>query len=94
MDPCVVLALGDICVAMVLTFVALLIGFVTIYPVFFVLLWRPFQIWLTRRRMWYAHKKHAEEEGYEFRPEQVSQKLSFGKHARLHLDHTSGTYRS
>ena len=89
---CVVLALGDICVAMTLTFVLLVIGFVAIYPLFFVWLWRPFQIRMARRHKRYAHEKLANDLGYTFRPEEMSLKLSYGKYDRLHLDPSSSPY--
>ena len=91
---CVALACGDAFVSFSLTLVILIVGFIVLYPLFFVWIWRPYRIREAHSLRKRAHKEMAEAHGLTYREEDVHMDLSHAWHSMLHLDHRSGKHRT
>jgi hypothetical protein len=89
---CVALACGDAFVSFSLTLVLLIVGFIALYPVFFVAIWRPLRIRHAKRLAKEAHRHLTALAGVPFDDNGSSGDLSHAWHSRLHLDHRSGRH--
>ena len=90
---CTALALGDVVVSFSLTLVLLIVGFILLYPLFFVHIWRPHRLRQIQRDRVAAYRAIAEERGIDFNEADVPTHATLSTHARLHMDHRSGKYR-
>lgn len=85
------LACGDALVSFSLTLVLLTTGFIVLYPLFFVFLWRPHRIRYAHRQRVEVHQHFSDMAGIPYDPES-NDDLSHAWHSILHLDHRSGRH--
>ena len=90
---CVALAVGDACVAFAATLVIFIVSMLTVYPAFFLLVYRPLKIRHEIRRDQAAWRGAVEAAGETADPADGPRYLSMVDHSRLFLDIYTGRHR-